>query len=67
MTFSVYIQRQKSLIRSRHEGEEFLSVCGNTVKLNSADDILKELDSLKGLNTAERMGAEPEYAQYAAV
>ena len=61
MTFTAYIQRQKSLIRSRRAGEqreqreeviadcETEKFCGcNTEKL--IDDLIL----LKGLNTAER-------------
>ena len=55
MTFTAYIQRQKSLIRSRHDGEvicvrereQILPECDTEV-------LFDELTSLKGLNTAER-------------
>lgn len=56
MNFAAYIQRQKSLIRSRHVGEEFL-VCGagvTPVPVRSSDKIFEELSRMKGLNTEER-------------
>ncbi len=60
MTFTAYIQRQKSLIRSRREtilscarDESVITDCDSTEKL------IAELSSLKGLNTAERL----KYAQ----
>ena len=55
MTFTAYIQRQKSLIRSRREGEIYQE--------NKREEILPEYDTellledltaFKGLNTAER-------------
>ncbi len=57
MTFSAYIQRQKGIIRSRHEGEVYLTQKGETVKLTESEKIFKELSAMKGLNTKERMRA----------
>ena len=53
MTFTAYIQRQKGIIRSRHEETEKCE----TVKLTESEKIFKELSSMKGLNTKERMRA----------
>jgi hypothetical protein len=58
MTFSAYIQRQKTLIRERHEGELFLIEGNNAIKLRSSDEILQEMENLKGLNKNERSGYE---------
>ena len=55
MTFMAYIERQKSIIRSRHEGETYLLQNGEVIPLNQSEKILYELSSLKGLNTDERM------------
>ncbi len=55
MTFTAYIQRQKSLIRSRRECErepkrrQEEDVCGY-----DTEKLIDGLISLKGLNTAER-------------
>lgn len=71
MTYSAYIQKQKMLIRRRHEGETFLIQKGETLNinqtetllmrndeampLNQSEKLLNDLDSLKGLNTGERL------------
>lgn len=55
MTFTAYIERQKSIIRSRHEGETFLIQKGETIPLNQSEKLLNELSSLKGLNKKERL------------
>lgn len=56
MTFTAYIQRQKSLIRARHTGETFL-ICGDSsTPLRCVEELFSELDELKGLNKAERAG-----------
>ncbi len=52
MTFTAYIERQKSLIRSRHDTEEIRTV-EESVSYDT-ETLLKELSSFKGLNTAER-------------
>lgn len=57
MNFTAYIERQKSLIRSRHEGETFLMHRGEIIPVNDSEKLLKELSSLKGLNTRERLHA----------
>lgn len=57
MTFTAYIQRQKGIIRSRHEGEVHLIKENEAVKLSESEKILKELSAMKGLNTEERMRA----------
>lgn len=57
MTFSAYVQRQKRIIRSRHEGEVYLTRNGEIVKLSESEKIFKELSAMKGLNTEERLKA----------
>ena len=54
MTFTAYIQRQKKIIRSRHEGETFLIQKEDAILLDDSEKLLDELRSLKGLNTRER-------------
>lgn len=54
MNFTAYIQRQKNLIRSRHEGESFLMENGEIISVPDRDSLLTELDSLIGLNVLER-------------
>ena len=55
MTFTAYIQRQKSLIRSRHEGELHTEKAREEILPEYDTELLfGELTSLKGLNTAER-------------
>ena len=54
MTFTAYIERQKSIIRNRHEGEVFLIRKEEVIQLNDSEKLLNELSSFKGLNTAER-------------
>ncbi|MCH5146567.1 MAG: hypothetical protein J1F61_01010 [Clostridiales bacterium] len=55
MNFTAYIQRQKNLIRSRHEGETFLIENGELIPIPDRDKLLSELDSLVGLNVFERL------------
>lgn len=54
MTFTAYIQRQKGIIRRRHEGEVFLINKGETVKISDSEKLLNELAAMKGLNVKER-------------
>lgn len=55
MTFTAYIERQKRIIRNRHEGEIFLIRNDEVIKLTESEVLLNELASFKGLNTDERM------------
>lgn len=55
MTFTAYIERQKRIIRDRHEGETFLITKGEVIALTETDRIFYDLNSLKGLNTNERL------------
>lgn len=55
MTFTAYIERQKRIIRDRHEGETFLINKGEVIALTETDRIFYDLNSLKGLNTNERL------------
>lgn len=55
MTFTAYVERQKKLIRSRHEGEVYLIEKGETVPLTESSKLLADLSSFKGLNTNERI------------
>lgn len=54
MTFTAYIQRQKSLIRSRREVEITRVYREEILPEYDTDTLLDELTSFKGLNTAER-------------
>ena len=53
MTFSAYIQRQKSLIRS-HRGDRPEERRDVILPEYNTEMLLDELNSLRGLNTAER-------------
>ena len=53
MTFTAYIQRQKSLIRSRNDREAAVEKTGAEVIFDT-QKLLEELSAIKGLNTAER-------------
>ena len=55
MDFTAYIERQKSLIRERHEGELFLLDKGEVIPLSDSEKLFAELSRMKGLNTRERM------------
>ncbi len=54
MNFTAYIERQKNLIRSRHEGETFLSQNGEITLVSETERLFSEISGLKGLNTGER-------------
>lgn len=54
MTFTAYIQRQKSLIRSRRGGKRAGFCRTERRPVEDAQEIFCELISLKGLNTNER-------------
>lgn len=54
MNFAAYIERQKSLIRSRHMGETFLIEKGETIPVYDSERLLCELDNMRGLNKRER-------------
>lgn len=62
MNFMAYIERQKAIIRRRHEGEIFLIENGEAIRLDESERLLYDLDAMKGLNKAER-----EACGYAAV
>ena len=53
MTFTAYIQRQKSLIRSRN-GMQTGTYSREIIPVYSTEELFKHLSSIKGLNTAER-------------
>lgn len=55
MNFTAYIQRQKNIIRSRHEGETFLIDNGEIIPIPERERLLNELDSIRGLNVFERI------------
>ncbi len=58
MTYSEYVSRQKEIIKNNHKGEEFLLIKGEVIPLRSADEVLKELDSMDGLfNGAAAFGS----------
>ena len=55
MTFTAYIQRQKSLIRSRREVEPYAKIEREEIMPEyDTETLFGELSALKGLNTAER-------------
>ena len=55
MTFTAYIQRQKSLIRARREGEIYpVRAREEIIPEYDTDTLFDELSSLAGLNTVER-------------
>ena len=54
MNFTAYIQRQKTIIRSRHTGETFLISGGEAFPLPDTEKLLSELDAMRGLNKRER-------------
>lgn len=55
MNFNAYIERQKSLIRGRHEGEIYLLEKGEEINLTKSEKIFYELSVCKGFNVTERM------------
>ena len=55
MNFTAYIERQKNIIRRRHEGETFLIDNGEIIPLPDRDRLLNELDAIRGLNVFERI------------
>ena len=55
MTFAAYIERQKSIIRSRHKGETYLIQKGEVINIDESEKLLCDLSALKGLNTEERL------------
>ena len=61
MTFTAYIQRQKNIIRNRHEGEIYLLEKGEEIALSDSERLMRCLSSRKGLNTRERMHYEKVY------
>ncbi|MDE6355705.1 MAG: hypothetical protein K2L67_00465 [Clostridia bacterium] len=60
MNFAAYIERQKSLIRHRHDGEVYLVRKDENVPLDKCGELLSELESLKGFNKRERMNLRRE-------
>ena len=61
MTYTAYIERQKSIIRHRHDGETYLLQRGEEIPvITESDKLLFELDSLKGLNKRERLNLRRE-------
>lgn len=57
MNYMAYIERQKRIIRQRHEGEVFLMHRGEVIPMDNSEKLLEELSNLKGLNTRERLRA----------
>ena len=60
MTFTSYIERQKSIIRSRHEGEMYYSNQNQDIRATESERIFAELISLGGLNKRERQRLSQE-------
>ena len=74
MAVLAYIAEQKAKIRARHSGEEFFFQSAseknspvNNEKVRTAGEILREIDSMKGLNVqgraffARRMGTAKDW------
>ena len=57
MNFTAYIERQKSLIRKKHEGEEFLMHRGEVIPMDDSERILQELANLRGFDSREELRA----------
>lgn len=55
MNYIAYIQRQKNIIRRRHEGETFLLEGDEVIPIPDTEKLFRELDSFKGLNVKERV------------
>ncbi|MCD8371974.1 MAG: hypothetical protein LUD27_01585 [Clostridia bacterium] len=56
MTFATYVERQKNIIRERHLGEEHFVIGGQEVPVKTREQLLGEIEGMKGLNKAERCG-----------
>lgn len=56
MNFTAYIERQKSIIRDRHEGDVYLIEKGEYIPVTESDKLFVELTKSRGLNTRERAG-----------
>ena len=54
MNFTAYIERQKNIIRSRHEGETVLIHKGETYAVTESEKLFYELSNSRGLNVRER-------------
>lgn len=59
MNFTAYIERQKSIIKTRHENESEL-LQRTVYTAEDSEQLFKELISLGGLNTPERLAARRE-------
>lgn len=57
MTYTAYIERQKTMIKNRREGELILFTRGEEREYSESDELFYQLISLKGLNTEERINA----------
>lgn len=55
MNFTAYIERQKNLIRDRHEGDVYLVQNGDFIPVTESDKLFADLKKSRGLNTRERM------------
>ena len=55
MNFFEYVDRQKKLIRARHEGEEYFYFGDDEYRIGDSARLLSELQNLKGLNKKERL------------
>lgn len=59
MTFTAYIERQKNIIKNRHESD-FLVLQRTAYFPEDSEQLFRELLSLGGLNTDERLNARRE-------
>ena len=55
MNFTAYIERQKTIIRDRHEGDVYLIQGGEYIPVTESDKLFVELNRSRGLNTYERL------------
>lgn len=67
MNFTAYIERQKKMIRSRHEGDTFLLQQGEVIPVSESERLYIELCNSKGLNTLERQFARRSAGVFSAV
>ena len=59
MTYTAYIERQKNIIKNRHESD-FMIVRSTAYAEEDSEQLFRELLSLGGLNTSEWLNAGRE-------
>lgn len=58
MNFTAYVQRQKKLILGRSRCETFFAEKREEFSKYDREELLHQLDNLKGLNTFERLSCK---------